>query len=450
MFIFGDMLSQDMDIRNGQGQKNNQLSTDQGPQILDFPISAFLESTNSKDGGRTSNSSISCSSHSFSEIPSEMELYQALSKEFPHNDFHCQKLCHPDSNIMLETSIIDKEVLDCSLLDRMDHVTGCENSEMDTIPQDILNIINHENEYAIGSIDCTKKSNNLSLQQDHINISHKTGGCQEAEQVHDKVPQQCSVCLAQALKYSSYGGKVCSSCRAFFRRSVQSGYHALFECKVDQRCSIQHQISRKCQFCRFQSCLSSGMKLNMVLSSQERHSRFNKLKKATKTIIKSEADPKYEFIARPSVLSTSYSNEEQMILENLNMKMHSTGSWLQNLLIFDRRSAVNLIEYTYGHAELKKGSWETFQRSLGYNFGKYILPTFEESMALSPHDIGQVMNSSNAGIAHFFRSCQSFWMGSGKNGTLEIKHDHCYIASHVSFFLLGSISDHSYLGGTNF
>jgi hypothetical protein len=283
---------------------------------------------------------------------------------------------------MLETTLVQDEVVGCSLLNRSAHGTGCEtfNSEM--------------------------------------NIK---GRCQGVE----KAPQLCSVCQAQALKYSSYGGKVCSSGRAFFRRSVQSGYHALFECNMDQKCSIQHQISRKCQFCRFQSCLSSGMKLNWVLSNQEKHSRFNKLKKATKAIIKSEADPKFEFITRPSILSSTFSKEEQMVLQILNMKMHSTGSCLQNLLIFDRGSAVNLIEYTYGHAELKKGSWETFQRSLGYNFGKYILPTFEESLELSPNDIGQVINSSNAGIAKFFRSCQSFWMGSGKDGTLEIKHDYC-------------------------
>ena len=154
----------------------------------------------------------------------------------------------------------------------------------------------------------------------------------------------CLVCDAPALKYSSYGGKVCSSCRAFFRRSVQSGYHALFECKLDNMCKIEQKVRRKCQFCRFQSCLSSGMKLKLVLSNQERNSRFNKLKKATKSIIKSETD----FITTPSVLLVTFYNEEQMILENLNKKMHSSGSWLQNLLIFDRRSAVNLIEYTYG------------------------------------------------------------------------------------------------------
>jgi hypothetical protein len=172
------------------------------------------------------------------------------------------------------------------------------------------------------------------------------------------------------------------------------------------------------------------MKLSRILSDQERHSRFNKLKKATTAIIKSEDKPKYDLITSPSVLSLSFSIEEQMILDNIHKKMHSTGSLgtgLQNLLIFDRRSAVNLIEYTYGCAELKKGSWETFKRSLGYNFGKYMLPRVEESSELSSHDIGQIMNSSSAGIVQFFRTCQTFCMGSEK----VRKHKHRYLASQV-------------------
>ena len=35
-------------------------------------------------------------------------------------------------------------------------------------------------------------------------------------------PRICHVCGEQAGKHSYYGGQVCPSCRAFFRRSVQS------------------------------------------------------------------------------------------------------------------------------------------------------------------------------------------------------------------------------------
>ena len=249
-----------------EDQISNQLTNEEVRQILDLTESVFFESTNGKEEERKINGSISCSSNSFSEMPSEMEQCpdQALITDFPHNDFHCQQFHHTESNIMLETTF--EEVVGCSLLNRLDHETGCEDSEMDTIPQDILNIINPEKTNIEGFIGCTTKSNNLILHQDD-----NRARCQEVEIVPVKVPKLCSVCQAEALKYSSYGGKVCSSCRAFFRRSVQSGYHALFECKVDQNCNIQHQIQRKCQFCRFQSCQSSGMKLNLVLNDKERH-----------------------------------------------------------------------------------------------------------------------------------------------------------------------------------
>lgn len=38
----------------------------------------------------------------------------------------------------------------------------------------------------------------------------------------DDKPRICHVCGEQAGKHSYYGGQVCPSCRAFFRRSVQS------------------------------------------------------------------------------------------------------------------------------------------------------------------------------------------------------------------------------------
>ena len=36
-------------------------------------------------------------------------------------------------------------------------------------------------------------------------------------------PRVCKVCSEAAGKHSYYGGQVCLSCRAFFRRSVYSG-----------------------------------------------------------------------------------------------------------------------------------------------------------------------------------------------------------------------------------
>ena len=43
-----------------------------------------------------------------------------------------------------------------------------------------------------------------------------------SKSVKDDKPRICHVCGEQAGKHSYYGGQVCPSCRAFFRRSVQS------------------------------------------------------------------------------------------------------------------------------------------------------------------------------------------------------------------------------------
>ena len=129
-----------------------------------------------------------------------------------------------------------------------------------------------------------------------------------------------------------------------------------------------------------------------------------------------------------------FTHAEQMILDNLgsNMQSPSPGSWLQILVMFDREAAVNLIEYTYGLDNLKVRSWETFKRSMRFNFGKYILPRFQEVYELSTHDIGQIMNSSTAGIAQFFRGCQAFLMGPQKELKMDKKPSTCYIYCFTS------------------
>jgi hypothetical protein len=58
------------------------------------------------------------------------------------------------------------------------------------------------------------------------------------------------VCGETAGKHTSYGGKVCPSCRAFFRRSVQTRYFAIFAC--DKQGSIlQNSISAENFTCTY-------------------------------------------------------------------------------------------------------------------------------------------------------------------------------------------------------
>merc|ERR1712012_1543480 len=84
-----------------------------------------------------------------------------------------------------------------------------------------------------------------------------------------EVPRLCHVCGEQAGKHSYYGGQVCPSCRAFFRRSVQSKYSDIYKCTKGGHCQITLKTRKNCQFCRFQACEKAGMKRSWVLADGE-------------------------------------------------------------------------------------------------------------------------------------------------------------------------------------
>merc|ERR1719471_2259139 len=85
----------------------------------------------------------------------------------------------------------------------------------------------------------------------------------------------CEVCGERAGKHSYYGGQVCPSCRAFFRRSVQSRYNETFKCSKGRNDCIINLMTRKtCQYCRYQKCLAAGMRPSWILSDEERVRRF--------------------------------------------------------------------------------------------------------------------------------------------------------------------------------
>jgi len=94
----------------------------------------------------------------------------------------------------------------------------------------------------------------------------------------------CHVCGERAGKHSYYGGQVCPSCRAFFRRSVQSGYNLTYVCVKNQECEMSLKTRKNCQFCRYKRCVEAGMKTAWVLTDEERKVKFEgRVKKKTKS-----------------------------------------------------------------------------------------------------------------------------------------------------------------------
>ena len=87
----------------------------------------------------------------------------------------------------------------------------------------------------------------------------------------------CPVCIdGDVGKHNHYGGRVCHSCRGFFRRSVQNNHYPLFECSTGlKKCIIQSKTRKSCKFCRFQNCIvKAGLQMEQVMTFNERMERI--------------------------------------------------------------------------------------------------------------------------------------------------------------------------------
>ena len=83
----------------------------------------------------------------------------------------------------------------------------------------------------------------------------------------------CRVCeQVGGSKWNFYGANnVCHSCRGFFMRSVQSQIYQTFQdCPLNSGCVIESKSRKSCKSCRFQKCLSAGMKINYVMTFEEK------------------------------------------------------------------------------------------------------------------------------------------------------------------------------------
>jgi len=237
----------------------------------------------------------------------------------------------------------------------------------------------------------------------------------------------CSICTKPALKYSSYGGTACSSCRSFFRRSSQNNLHTLYHCKRDKNCMIDPNTRKNCQYCRFHTCLKSGMKITWVLSDDERKRRFGKAKNSDLDTLKSKPGHIMFSSSTRAPLYLSFTIEEQNVLEDTYSKFQIP--WLQNFLVDNVESATNLIKFTYGLDDLRKTTWDNLSNSMHLNFIRNVLPKFSELSTLPSSDFGQIINSENSRIQLFFRGCFVVQM----NKSEQVPVSKCPIGSQVKY-----------------
>ena len=79
---------------------------------------------------------------------------------------------------------------------------------------------------------------------------------------------ECPICGEMTLDHLHYGGLACTSCKAFFRRTVAVHKAPRRPCRQQGQCLLKKQRRNNCPSCRFQRCLESGLRPEQVLSGR--------------------------------------------------------------------------------------------------------------------------------------------------------------------------------------
>ncbi|XP_030625738.1 nuclear receptor subfamily 4immunitygroup A member 1 [Chanos chanos] len=91
---------------------------------------------------------------------------------------------------------------------------------------------------------------------------------------------RCAVCGDNA-SCQHYGVRTCEGCKGFFKRTVQK--NAKYVCLANKDCPVDKRRRNRCQFCRFQKCLSVGM-VKEVVRTDSLKGRRGRLPSKPKTV----------------------------------------------------------------------------------------------------------------------------------------------------------------------
>ncbi|CAF1608189.1 unnamed protein product, partial [Didymodactylos carnosus] len=148
--------------------------------------------------------------------------------------------------------------------------------------------------------------NSYGLEKDNIlpKINHTNNNSREKL-------GECVVCKDRATGIH-YGLLTCEGCKGFFKRTVQN--KRKYRCSVNGNCVVDKTQRNRCQHCRFQKCLKSGMVIGAVRLDRapggrtpENVARLYRYKNAQNLVI-----------SQPSIDSTH--NFECVLMNSCNLK----------------------------------------------------------------------------------------------------------------------------------
>ncbi|XP_021949220.1 retinoic acid receptor RXR-alpha-B isoform X3 [Folsomia candida] len=120
----------------------------------------------------------------------------------------------------------------------------------------------------------------------------------------------CSICGDRA-SGKHYGVYSCEGCKGFFKRTVRKDLS--YACREDKSCTIDKRHRNRCQYCRYQKCLSMGMKREAVQYLHEFEQRSNRRRSSAQE----ERQRTKERSGESEVESTSTTTPMDMPLERI-------------------------------------------------------------------------------------------------------------------------------------
>lgn len=110
----------------------------------------------------------------------------------------------------------------------------------------------------------------------HNSILSPTSGAQKNNSANSGYPPNhplsgskhlCSICGDRA-SGKHYGVYSCEGCKGFFKRTVRKDL--TYACREERNCIIDKRQRNRCQYCRYQKCLTMGMKREAVQEERQR------------------------------------------------------------------------------------------------------------------------------------------------------------------------------------
>ncbi|XP_023177715.1 protein ultraspiracle [Drosophila hydei] len=116
-----------------------------------------------------------------------------------------------------------------------------------------------------------------------VNVNNNNNPNQQQQQQQQQQLQQyppnhplsgskhlCSICGDRA-SGKHYGVYSCEGCKGFFKRTVRKDL--TYACRENRNCIIDKRQRNRCQYCRYQKCLTCGMKREAVQEERQRGAR---------------------------------------------------------------------------------------------------------------------------------------------------------------------------------